>query len=73
MLDAAVAAPAMAPLSQTMMLRVLGQTRRSLGLALAAVVVAAVALLLWSQLQNRKLQRGDGRPAARRARRERAT
>jgi S1-C subfamily serine protease len=50
-------APAPAPVSPTMMLRVLGQTRRSLRQALAAVVIAAAALLGWSQLQNRSLQR----------------
>jgi serine protease Do len=55
-LDLPVAVPAPRPVTQTMMLRVLGQTRRSLRRALAAVVIAAVALLGWSQLQNRKLQ-----------------
>jgi serine protease Do len=55
--DLPVAAPAALPASQTMMLRVLGQTRRSVRQALAAVVIAAAALLLWSQLQNRALQR----------------
>lgn len=55
-LDLPVAAPALAPVSQTMMLRVLGQTRRSLRQALAAVVIAAAALLGWSHLQNRNLQ-----------------
>lgn len=64
-----VAVPPPAPMSQTMMLRVVGQTRRSLRQALAAVVVAAVALLLWSHLQNRALQREMGglRDAMRRA------
>jgi S1-C subfamily serine protease len=39
-----------------MMLRVIGQTRRSLRQALAVVVIAAAALLGWSHLQNRTLQ-----------------
>jgi S1-C subfamily serine protease len=56
-LDRPLAAPAALPASQTMMLRVLGQTRRSLRQALAAVVIAAAAFLGWSQLQNRALQR----------------
>jgi len=55
-LDLPVAAPAGPPVSQTMMLRVLGQTRRSLRQGLAAVVIAAAALLGWSHLQNRNLQ-----------------
>jgi S1-C subfamily serine protease len=53
----AVAAAATPPMSQTMMLRVVGQTRRSLRHALAAVVIVAALILGWSQLQNRKLQR----------------
>ena len=55
-LDRPPAVPAATPVSQTMMLRILGQTRRSLRQALAAVVIAAAALLAWSQLQNRNLQ-----------------
>ncbi len=55
-LDRPIAAPALPPVSPTMMLRVLGQTRRSLRQALAAVVIAAAALLGWSHLQNRTLQ-----------------
>lgn len=61
------------PVSQTMMLRALGQNRRTLGRALAAVVVAAAALLAWSQGQNRTLQREVAglRDAVRRADAER--
>ena len=50
-------AAAAVPVSQTMMMRVVGQTRRSLLRALGAVVVVAAALLAWSVLQNRSLQR----------------
>src|SRR5687768_13128285 len=45
------------PVSPTLMMRVVGQTRRSLRGTLAAVVVAAAALLGWSHLQNRALHR----------------
>jgi S1-C subfamily serine protease len=55
--DQPLTAVAAAPLSQTMMLRVVRQTRRSLLGALAAVVVVAAALLAWSILQNRGLHR----------------
>ena len=55
-LDLPHVAPVPPPVSQTMMLRILGQTRRSLRQALAAVVIAATALLGWSHLQNRALQ-----------------
>ena len=56
-LDLPVAAAVAPPVSQTMMLRVVGQTRRSLRRALAAVVIVSAALLGWSILQNRNLQR----------------
>lgn len=52
-LDLPMSAPAVSP---TMMLRIVGQTRRSLRQALAAVVVVAAALLAWSLLQNRTLK-----------------
>jgi serine protease Do len=67
-LDRPVGAPA-GPVSPTMMLRVIGQTRRSLRQALAVAVIAAAALLGWSHLQNRTLQQEIGglREAMRRA------
>ena len=51
----AAVAPA-PPLSQTMMLRVLGQTRRSFARTLAAVGVAALAVLGWSQWETRRVR-----------------
>ena len=56
-LDLPAAAPVASPVSHTMMLRVVGQARRSLLQALAAVVVVSAAILGWSLLQNRNLQR----------------
>jgi S1-C subfamily serine protease len=53
--DLTAAAPG--AMSQTMMLRALGQNRRALLRAIAAVVIVGAALLLWSQRQNRSLQR----------------
>ena len=46
-----------AVVTQTSMMRVVGQTRRSFGLALAAVVIVAAGLLAASQLQNRDMRR----------------
>jgi serine protease Do len=51
------ASAVVAPVSHTMMMRVVGQTRRSLLQALAAVVAVAAVLLAWSLWQNRGLQR----------------
>jgi S1-C subfamily serine protease len=55
-LDRAAAAPA-AVVTQTAMMRVVGQTRRSFARALVALAVVAAALLAASQLQNRRMQR----------------
>jgi S1-C subfamily serine protease len=54
--DRAAAAPA-AVVTQTAMMRVVGQTRRSFARALAALAVVAVALLAASLLQNRTMRR----------------
>ena len=51
---AAVAAPAM--VTQTTMMRVVGQSRRSFVRAVAAVVLVAAALLVAAQVQNRRMR-----------------
>jgi S1-C subfamily serine protease len=50
-------APAPAMVTQTAMMRVVGQTRRSFRRALLAVALVAAALLAASQLQNRTMRR----------------
>ena len=72
-LDRAYAAPA-AMVTQTSMMRVVGQTRRSFARALVAVAVIAAGLLAASQLQNRSMRREVAvlRDAVSRAEAERA-
>jgi S1-C subfamily serine protease len=55
-LDRAPAPAAAAPLSQTMMLRILGQTRSSFRRALLAIGLGALALLAWSQWETRRVR-----------------